>query len=130
MKTNVIIAIASIILVAILAACGVFGVKHGKQEYFCIATGKIYHPFETKDAACEKFKDDAAKLERCQDKFDKTVKAYKAGKCSEIIRDTLTIDGSSCKVTYTKDKKSYFTYSCTPRSPEVTKKLKELYGRH
>ena len=118
-----------LLLLAALGAGGYFTYQYSQKEFFCSSTGRMHKPFSTVDSVCKDQKNVPEKFERCQKSFEKTHKAFVDKKCSEIVREVVQIDGSTCKVTYALDKKSYFSYSCSPRSIEVTKKLRAKYGR-
>lgn len=121
--------IIGVVLLAIICVCGFWAHSVSKKEYFCSPTGRMYKVFSSASKTCEKYKDDAERYGNCVTRFNKTKKAYKDGRCMEIIIETHKIDGSECKVTFSKDKKSYFSYSCKPRSPEVSKKIRQMYNR-
>ncbi len=127
MKTKIIIAV--LVLLVVLGVGGYFAYQHSQKEFFCSSTGRIYRPFVTASKSCEKYKDEPDRYENCVKKFNRTTKAYRDGKCMQIIREVVKIDDSTCNVTYSTDKSSYFSYSCTPRSPEVAKKLRERYNK-
>ena len=127
MKTKIIIAV--LVLIVLISVGGYFTYAHSKKEFFGSATGRIYKPFVSAAKSCEKYKDEEARYENCIKKFNKTKEAYKNKKCLEIKKEVIEIDGSTCKVTYSTDKSSYFSYSCNPRSPEVSKKLREMFNK-
>jgi len=122
-------AIIGAVLLVIICVCGYLAYSVSQKEYFCSPTGRMYKVFSNAKQTCEKYKDEPERYENCIKRFEKTKKAFKAGKCMEIIVETHKIDGSECKVTFSKDKRAYFSYSCKPRSPEVSKKIREMYGR-
>jgi len=125
MKTKIIVAVLALLVV--IGVGGFFAYQYSQKEFFCSSTGRIHKPFATVAQACDKYKDEAERYENCVKKFEKTQKAFKAGKCMELIREVVKIDDSTCNVTYSTDKSSYFSYSCDPRSPEVAKKIREMY---
>ena len=127
MKTKIIIAV--LVLLILVGVGGYFTYNYSKKEFFCSSTGRIHKPFVSAAQSCEKYKDEPERFENCVQKFNKTTEAYKNGKCMEIKKEVVEIDGSTCNVTYSTDKASYFSYSCNPRSPEVSKKLREMYNK-
>lgn len=124
-----VITIVSVLIVAILATCGYLCYAYSKKEFYCNTAGRMYQPFSTAESVCKKQIDNEKKYERCKTKFAKAKKAFLDGKCSEIKRDTVKVDDSTCKVTYSIKNNTYFSYSCNPHSKEITDKLRKMYGR-